>query len=140
MRAPALALWFVLASAGAHAQAPRAAGPPLASESARVEAARADSLRAVRRAERPPDRWIARDKALHTGGSFLLVLSGQYVLTDKARLSNAEALPVSAGTTLALGLLKEVADSRRPRGPHFSWRDLAADALGIALGALVVAW
>lgn len=86
-----------------------------------------------------PDEWLARDKALHLGASFLLTLSGQYVLVDKAGLSNADALPVSAGSALALGLVKEVADARRVRGPHFCWRDLAADAAGVALAAAVVA-
>lgn len=84
------------------------------------------------------DEWIARDKALHLGASFLLTLSGQYVLVDKAGLPNGDALPVSAGTALALGLVKEVADARRPRDPHFCWRDLAADAAGVLLAAAVV--
>ncbi len=88
----------------------------------------------------PPDLWIARDKALHTSASFLLTLSGQYVLTDKAGLSNGRALPVAAGTALALGVLKEIADCRRPRDPLFSWRDLAANALGVGAAALVTAW
>ena len=87
---------------------------------------------------RVPDEWLGRDKALHAGGSFLLTLSGQYVLTDKAGLSDARALPVSAAAALALGLVKEVSDSRRARHPLFSWRDLAADAAGVALAALVV--
>ena len=93
---------------------------------------------------RPPsrpagDEWIARDKALHLGASFLLTLSGQYLLTDKTALGDGDALPVAAGAALALGLLKEVADSRRERDPHFCWRDLAADAAGVALGAAVIA-
>ncbi len=88
----------------------------------------------------PPDDWLGRDKALHLGASFLITLSGQYVLVDKADLSNGRALPVSAGVALALGLAKEVADSRRPRHPLFSWRDLAADAAGVALAAAVTAW
>ena len=87
----------------------------------------------------PGDEWVARDKALHLGGSFLLTLAGQYVLTDKSDLSNGRALPVAAGAALALGLLKEVSDSRREVGPHFCWRDLAADAAGVALAAAVVA-
>lgn len=87
----------------------------------------------------PRDEWLARDKALHAGGSFLLTLSGQYLLTDKTRLEDGDALPVAAGAALALGLLKEVADSRRERHPHFCWRDLAADAAGVALGAAVIA-
>ena len=86
-----------------------------------------------------PDDWIARDKALHVGASFLLTLSAQYVLTDKTGWSNADALPVTAGAALGLGLLKEVMDSQRPRHPHFCWRDLAADAVGVGLAAAVVA-
>ncbi len=85
-----------------------------------------------------PDAWLGRDKAFHAGGSFLLVLSGQYLLVNKHGLSEGRALPVSAATVLALGLVKEVADSRRERDPLFSWRDLAADAAGVALAALVV--
>lgn len=97
---------------------------------ARSRPLRADSLR-------PPDRWLGRDKALHAGASFLLTLSGQYVLTDKGELTNEAALPLSAATALALGVAKEVADSRRAVGPHFSWRDLVADLVGVAAGALV---
>jgi uncharacterized protein YfiM (DUF2279 family) len=93
------------------------------------EAARVDPL---------PDEWLARDKAMHLGASFLLTLAGQYVLTDKGTLTNGEALPVAAGSALAIGLAKEVMDSRRPRDPHFCWRDLAADAAGVALAAAVI--
>ena len=85
-----------------------------------------------------PDDWIARDKAMHVSASFLLTLSGQYVLTDKSDLSGARALPVAAGSALALGVLKEVADARRPRHPHFCWRDLAADAVGVALAVALI--
>lgn len=79
------------------------------------------------------DPWLGRDKALHTGGSFLLTLSGQYVLTAKLAASEGTALPIAAGTTLALGLTKEILDSRRTARPHFSTRDLVADAVGVAL-------
>ncbi|MGB3542745.1 hypothetical protein [Rubrivirga sp.] len=85
------------------------------------------------------DEWIARDKALHLGGSFLLTLSGQYLLTDKTSLEDGDALPIAAASALALGLLKEVADSQRDQNPHFCWRDLAADAAGVALAAGVIA-
>ncbi len=101
-----------------------------ARQPARSAAARTDSLR-------PPDDWLGYDKALHFSASFLLTLSGQYVLTDKGGLSDGAALPLSAGAALGFGLAKEVADSRRAVGPHFSLRDLAVDALGVALGALV---
>ena len=79
------------------------------------------------------DPWLGRDKVLHAAGSFLLTLSGQYVLTSKLGASEHGAWPVSAGATLSLGLAKEIADSRRPVRPAFSVRDLAADAFGVAL-------
>jgi beta-lactamase class D len=90
------------------------------------------------RAAPPPDEWIARDKALHLGVSFLMTLASQYVLERRAEMDDEEALPLSAGFTLAVGLGKEVADSQRTRAPAFSWRDLVADAVGVALAALVI--
>lgn len=126
----ALSLFALLAALGAEAQpvAPRADGVRLGGASAAPPAPAPLT-----------DEWIARDKALHVGASFLLTLSGQYVLTDKTGWSDADALPVAAASALAIGLAKEIADSQRERDPHFCWRDLAADALGVALGAAVVA-
>lgn len=86
----------------------------------------------------PIDPWFGRDKALHVSVSFLLTLSGQYFLVSKADLSESTALPISAATALSVGLMKEIADSQRPRNPHFSWRDMAANAVGVGLGALLI--
>ena len=87
---------------------------------------------------RPADEWLGRDKALHAGASFLLTLSGQYVLVSKGGLSEDDALPLSAGAALSLGVLKETADASRATAPLFSLRDLAADALGVLLAVLVI--
>lgn len=84
------------------------------------------------------DDWLGRDKVLHAGFSFLFALSSQYVLTSKLDMSEGGALPASAGVTLALGLAKEVADSRRAVRPLFSTRDLVADAVGVALAVGVI--
>ena len=84
------------------------------------------------------DPWLGRDKTLHATASFALALGGQLVLTQGAGLSGDRAIPISAGTTLALGVMKELTDRRRDRNPNFSWRDLVADALGVAAAALVV--
>ena len=84
------------------------------------------------------DPWLGRDKALHAGFSFLTTLSAQYVLQAKLDASRDEALPVSAGVVLGLGLAKEIADSRRPNSPLFSKRDLVADAVGVALAVGVI--
>jgi uncharacterized protein YfiM (DUF2279 family) len=101
-----------------------------------------EAMLATDAAPPPPqqnDRWIALDKAQHFTFSALFVLAGQYVLTDKAGLSEGEALPIACGGALALGLAKEVADANRPRHPLFSWKDLVADAAGVAVGAAIVA-
>ncbi len=84
------------------------------------------------------DPWLGRDKVLHAGFSFLTTLSAQYVLQTKFDASRDEALPVSAGLVLSLGLVKEIADSRRPVQPLFSTRDLAADAAGVALAVGII--
>ena len=89
-------------------------------------------------APRPADAWLGRDKALHAGASFLLTLSGQYVLVSKGGLSEGRALPLSAGAALGLGVLKETADANRGRAPLFSFRDLAADAIGVLLAVLLI--
>jgi uncharacterized protein YfiM (DUF2279 family) len=86
----------------------------------------------------PADPWLGRDKVLHAAGSFFMTLSAQYVLTSKGELSDGEAFPLSAATVLALGVAKEVYDSRRREHPLFSIRDLAADAAGVLLAAAVI--
>ncbi len=133
----ALALGLVLAGA-AQAQPVRTAPEAAALDAFALSTSAPRWADSARDSTALPDDWIARDKALHLGASFLLTLSSQYVLTDKTGLSDARALPVAAGSALALGLLKEVADARRPRHPHFCWRDLAVDALGVALAAALI--
>jgi uncharacterized protein YfiM (DUF2279 family) len=78
------------------------------------------------------------DKAKHLGGSALLTLSTQYVLVVKGDWTRGDALPLSVGTAASIGLAKEIYD--RYAGPTgvFSTKDLVADALGIALGVLVI--
>lgn len=83
----------------------------------------------------PPEEWLARDKAMHVGASFLITLSSQYVYENKLELTQGEALPLSISTALSAGLLKEVLDSRRLNAPHFSYRDLIADVVGVLLAA-----
>lgn len=83
----------------------------------------------------PPDDWLARDKAMHAGASFLITISSQYVYESKLDLTQGEALPLSISTALSAGLLKEIMDSQREHLPHFSQRDLVADAVGVLLAA-----
>ncbi len=84
------------------------------------------------------DRWLGFDKVQHVTFSFLWTLGTQYVAVNKGRFSEAQALPLSIGTSAALGLSKELYD--RHIGPHrtFSYRDLVADGVGILLAAGII--
>jgi uncharacterized protein YfiM (DUF2279 family) len=86
----------------------------------------------------PNDPWFGPDKILHFGASFLLTVSGQYMVETKMGLPEQRAWPVAAGTSLALGLFKELADSQRERNPLFSWRDMTANALGVGAGVALI--
>lgn len=131
---------LLLVAGAASAQAPAYEGYALPGHGPVTASGPSDRAfpEAARDTTAPPDDWLGRDKALHVGSSLLLTLSGQYLLVDKAGLSNAEALPVAASTTLLLGVMKEVTDSRRTPHPLFSWRDLAADAAGVLVAAALV--
>ena len=135
---PLAPIALILALAGGLALAPAATAqlreppPPLRQALLAPETAAPDN-------GPPADPWLGIDKAQHFTFSALFVLAGQYVLTDKAGVPDGRALPIACAGTLALGLAKEIADANRPRRPLFSWRDLAADAAGVAVGAVVVA-
>lgn len=85
--------------------------------------------------QRPVDRWFAEDKAHHFLMSAAVVgFAGGGARTlvdaDKAVIAGVVA-------SVAAGLWKEWKDLRE--GKPFSKRDLVWDALGIALGAAIVA-
>ena len=89
-------------------------------------------------ASAPGNRWFARDKALHVTYSFLWTLSSQYVLMEKTALSHDGAIPWALASGFAVGVAKETYD--RYWGPtgRFSWRDMAANAVGLSLAAGVL--
>ena len=126
-RATALATVFALATAASASAQPVREGAPRDT----AAAAAPDPI--------DVDRWLGRDKRLHAGASFALTLGGQLALTEGSGLAADRALPLAAGTALALGVMKELTDRRRARNPVFSWRDLVADAVGVAAAAALVA-
>ena len=81
------------------------------------------------------DPWLGFDKVQHLTFSFLWTLGGQYALVNKGSLTEGRALPLSIGLSAGVGLAKELYDWRLGPTAFFSRRDLAADALGVALAA-----
>lgn len=89
---------------------------------------------------RERDPWLGFDKVQHVTFSFLGTLSNQYVLVNKLDVAESHALPVSIAVTATLGLGKEVYDKKRGPRRHFSYRDLLADAVGIGLATVLIAF
>ena len=79
------------------------------------------------------DDWFAMDKFWHFSASFATV-GAAYDLSNY-RLSMKSPWPtgLSLGGTAVLGVSKEFYDLAGPT-KHFSWKDLVADAAGIAVG------
>ena len=76
------------------------------------------------------DAWDGRDKAKHVVVSAVLgTASGAYF----------ENKWTAFGVAMIPGLVKEISDSRK-HDNHFSGKDLAADAIGAALGVQFGHW
>ena len=83
------------------------------------------------------DNWFAIDKVQHFSYSCLISLGCQYVLVNKFENTENASLPVSSALSLGAGLLKELNDSRGKSG-YFSFKDMVANMVGIALAILII--
>jgi putative lipoprotein len=83
----------------------------------------------------PPDRWFARDKALHFTASALIQSLGHSVLRANGH-GYRDAAWTAAGMTMTVGVAKELWD--RNRGRYVSVKDLTADAVGTGAGAVLM--
>lgn len=87
-------------------------------------------------AQADPDPWFAPDKALHFGVSAGLAglgYGGASLFTE----DRAVRIAVGAGFAFSAGIAKELLDLAGLGRP--SWKDLAWDALGTAVG-VVLSW
>ena len=83
----------------------------------------------------PPDPFFGEDKIKHFVTSFVvgsISMSG----ARAAGLNRSDAILAGAGFTVAIGVAKEINDSRR--GQFFSVRDLLWDIAGTGAGAALL--
>jgi len=78
------------------------------------------------------DNWLGEDKAHHFILSFMLTFWGTMQHDLLHHHGSDQAIRAGTGFSFALGLAKEVRDSRIPNN-QFSLKDLTADLLGIGL-------
>ena len=83
------------------------------------------------------ENWFAIDKAQHFSYSFFIALGIQYLLVNKLDFEEDYAIPASLGFSFALGVVKELQDSKSKFG-YFSQKDLFANSLGLVLASLVI--
>ena len=86
--------------------------------------------------QKPEDPWLGRDKLEHVVVSGLLVGTSYYIYHDQLHNPQTGSRLFAISLSATAGLVKEGLD-RRKTPPTCSLRDLAADALGIAIGLLV---
>lgn len=79
------------------------------------------------------DKWFAREKIEHLGVSAFLSGVSYSVFRDFYYNKKESSAYFSASLTFSAGLGKEFYDRKTPKG-RFSYKDLAADILGIGLG------
>jgi putative lipoprotein len=84
----------------------------------------------------PQDRFIAPDKAQHFMGSLISTVFFYKIFESHTDVSPSGSKYLGSGITLGLGIGKEIFDSTEQNN-HFSWKDLIADAAGVALGLII---
>lgn len=97
-----------------------------------AQSAKADSLNV-------PNRTIGFDKIKHAAVSCLLTLSNQYVMVNKSNMNESKALSYSVSSAALVGLAKELNDLNHKDG-HFSWGDIIADGVGIAIAVFIITY
>ncbi len=90
----------------------------------------------VNRFSKNKDSFFASDKVQHFMVSLMSTVFFSKLL-QKAGNEKSDARIAGGGISFALGLGKEFRDSTR-KNNHFSWKDLAADVAGIAIGLVLV--
>jgi uncharacterized protein YfiM (DUF2279 family) len=84
----------------------------------------------------PNDKFIAKDKALHFICSAAIVGLSFHSTYNQLGYDKDDSRIFSISLTGLIGIGKEIMDSKK-KPSSSSWRDLLADAVGIAAGVLI---
>lgn len=81
------------------------------------------------------DPWFSKDKVYHFVLSYAWVAGSYSLMAEKSDLPAESAMAISLSSGIVLGLVKEIMDSRKPRG-FFSRKDLIYNLAGAAAAAV----
>ncbi|PJA26150.1 MAG: hypothetical protein CO189_12410 [candidate division Zixibacteria bacterium CG_4_9_14_3_um_filter_46_8] len=82
------------------------------------------------------DKWLGEDKFRHIALSAFISVFSYKVSRFHFNFSENKSVNCAVGVTLSLGSLKELYDSKHP-DQTASFKDIAADLLGIGLGIFI---
>lgn len=85
------------------------------------------------------DRWLGSDKARHAIASMLICGTAGWLIHNRLDRPKQNSRLAGAVFSMSLGVFKEVIDHRSVHN-RFSWRDIAADILGVVAGGLLLVW
>ncbi|TKJ41130.1 hypothetical protein CEE37_05530 [candidate division LCP-89 bacterium B3_LCP] len=94
------------------------------------------SLNRYQQSQSEVDSWTSCDKFYHLFASAFISGMGLWAL-ESTHNDPQQSMISSFGITVGLGGAKEIYDSHHPHR-QASWKDLIVDAIGAALGVLVV--
>jgi uncharacterized protein YfiM (DUF2279 family) len=83
------------------------------------------------------DSFTGKDKIEHFAISAAMTASTAFVLHNHFQVKRDNAIVFGFSVSLSLGGIKELIDKRTP-GEQSSWKDLVADIIGCAAGAIVI--
>lgn len=83
------------------------------------------------------DSFTGKDKIEHFAISAAMTASTAFVLHNHFQTKRDNAIVFGFSTSLSLGGIKELIDKRIP-GEQSSWKDLVADIIGCAAGAIAI--
>lgn len=87
--------------------------------------------------EKPADPWFGKDKVQHFVASAFLTTAGYLTLNEPFDKSQNTSFIFGSSLSLGAGVSKELQDLNSQKG-HASYKDLAADILGIGFAVLMI--
>jgi uncharacterized protein YfiM (DUF2279 family) len=101
-----------------------------------LDICKAAYLRSAEQAEQNEDPWFAMDKFLHVAASASITGLSYHVYHCQYHNPLDRSVYFSLSLAGASGIGKELYDIRI-RKTHWSWKDIAADGVGMAIGYLL---
>jgi len=83
------------------------------------------------------DSFTGKDKLEHFAISAAMTASTAFVIHNHFQTKRDNAIIFGFSASLSLGGIKELIDKRVP-GEQSSWKDLVADIIGCAAGAIII--